>query len=154
MKAAHFHPKQLVRLNFRNQQEARSSEKLFSQNNKLLSIKSWGTKKTFNKLVMWTYSPELQTGRFYVYIYIYQIMKNQGPGPCNALLHTDNWEYVFGLSLTWNRREAHMIRFLRKAWKIWICSFWEKGNFILISEFKYWTNLKNISLYITFNGDG
>ena len=72
-----------------------------------------------------------------VYIHVYRITKNWGPGPYNSLHHADNRKYFSGLSLTRNRREAHMFYLAREVGKIWRCSCWEKGNFIMINEFKY-----------------
>ena len=43
-----------------------------------------------------------------VYIHVYQITKNWGPGLYKSLRHTDNRKYFSGLSLMQNRREAHM----------------------------------------------
>ena len=80
------------------------------------------------------YWPESQTGRFHVYIHVYQMIKNWKPGPINCLRHADNRKHFSGLSLTRNRREAHMARAMGKIWR---CSCWEKGNFISICEFKY-----------------
>ena len=39
-----------------------------------------------------------------MYIHVYQIMKNQGPGPYNSLHHTDNSKYFSDLSLNRNPR--------------------------------------------------
>ena len=71
-----------------------------------------------------------------VYIHVYRITKNWGPGPYNSLRHADNRRYFSGLSLTRNRREAHVL-LGEGSGKIWTCSCWEKGNFIMINEFKY-----------------
>ena len=71
-----------------------------------------------------------------VYIHVYQIVKNRGPGPYNLLRHADNRKYFSGLSLTRNRREAHMFYLAKEVGKIWRCSCWGKGNFIMINEFK------------------
>ena len=35
-----------------------------------------------------------------VYIHVYQIIKNRGPGPYNSLRHADNTKYFSGLILT------------------------------------------------------
>ena len=43
-----------------------------------------------------------------VYIQVYHIRKNRGPGPYNSLRHANNRRYFSGLSLTRNRREAHV----------------------------------------------
>ena len=51
-----------------------------------------------------------------VYIHVYQT-KNWGPGPYNSLRHADNRRYFSGLSLTRNRREAHMFYLVRKVGK-------------------------------------
>ena len=39
-----------------------------------------------------------------VYIHVYQIIKNRGPGPYNSLRHADNGKYFSGLSLTRSQR--------------------------------------------------
>ena len=52
-----------------------------------------------------------------------------------------------------NQREAHMFYLARKVKRIWICSCSEKGNFVMINEFKYhqtwkmWLSLLSLSLY-------
>ena len=43
------------------------------------------------------------------YIYVYQKIKNSGPGPYNFLQHADNRKSFFGLSLMQNQREAHVL---------------------------------------------
>ena len=63
-----------------------------------------------------------------VYIHVYHITKNQGPGPCNSLRHADNRKYFSGLSLTRNRGKAHMFYLAREVGKIWRLSRWEKGR--------------------------
>ena len=90
-----------------------------------------------------------------VYIDVYKIIKNWGPGPYNSLRHADNRKYFSGLSLTRNRREAHMFNFAREVGKFG-CFCWEKGNFIMINEFKHgqtwkvWPSPLSSSLYSTF----
>ena len=71
-----------------------------------------------------------------VYIHVYHI-KNWGPGPYNSLCHDNNRKHFSGLSLTQNRREAHMLYLASKVGKIWRWSWWEKGNLIMINKFKY-----------------
>ena len=44
-------------------------------------------------------------------------MKNRGPGLYNSLRHADNRKYFSGLSLTRNRREAHMFYLAREVGK-------------------------------------
>ena len=91
-----------------------------------------------------------------VYIHVYQITKNWGPGPYNSLRHADNRKYFLGLTLMWNRREAHMFYLARKVRRIWRCSCLEKGDFIMINEFKYcqtwtfWPCSLSLSLCSTF----
>ena len=46
------------------------------------------------------------SGRFCVYIHVYQITKNQGPGLYNSLGQMDNRKYFLGLYLTWKWKEA------------------------------------------------
>ena len=81
-----------------------------------------------------------------VYIHVYRIRKNWGPGPYNSLRHADN-------------RSAHVL-LDEGSGKIWTCSCWEKGNYIMINEFKYgqtWTirsSRLSLSLYSTFKGVG
>ena len=71
-----------------------------------------------------------------VYIHVYRITKNWGPGPSNSLRHADNRRYFSGLSLIRNRKQAHVL-FGEGSGKIWTCSCWEKGNFMMINEFQY-----------------
>ena len=59
--------------------------------------------------------------RYNLYILVYQIIKNRGPGPYNSLRHTDNRKYFLGLSLTWNRSEAHMFHLAREVGKTCRC---------------------------------
>ena len=57
----------------------------------------------------------------------------------------------------WNWREAHMFYLVKEVGKFWRCSCCEKGNFIMINEFKYgqtwkiWPFPLSVSLYSTFN---
>ena len=100
-----------------------------------------------------------------VYIHVYRITKNWGPGPYNSLRHADNGRYFSGLSLMQNGREVHMFYLARELGNFHMfllrtcgtCSCWEKGNFIMSNEFKYgqiwkiWPSLLSLSLYSTFN---
>ena len=52
-----------------------------------------------------------------VYIHVYQVAKNWGPGPYNSVLHADNRRYFSGLSLTQSRREVHMFYLAREVGK-------------------------------------
>ena len=52
-----------------------------------------------------------------VYIHAYRITKYWGPGLYNSLRHADNRRYFSGLSLTRNRREAHMFYLAREVGK-------------------------------------
>ena len=121
----------------------------------ILSIKSWRTKKKLRKPIILTRITDWKIPC--VYIHVYQIIKNRGPGPYNSLRHADNKIYFPGRSLTRNWRETHMIYMAREVGKIWRCSRWEKGNFIMINEFKYgqtwkiWPSPLSLSLYSTFN---
>ena len=69
-------------------------------------------------------------------------------------------ENIFWVSQMRNRREVHMFYLAKKVGKIWICSCWEKGNFIMINELEYgqtwkiWPSLLNLSLYSTFKESG
>ena len=97
-----------------------------------------------------------------VYIHVYQITKNWGPGRYNSLCHADNRRYFSGLSLMWNQREAHMFYLVREVGKVghvlaekWLIC-WEMINFTMINEFKYGQTWKilpsplNLSLYNPF----
>ena len=64
------------------------------------------------------------------FIHVYCITKNWGPGPYNSLCHADNSRYFS------TKGSTHVLLSERSG-KIWICSCWEKGNFIIINEFKY-----------------
>ena len=70
-------------------------------------------------------------------------------------VYIDSTRYFLGLSLMRNQREKHIILGERLG-KIWICSCWEKGNFIMINEFKYgqtwkiWPSPFSVSLYSSF----
>ena len=50
----------------------------------------------------------------------------------------------------------HMFYLVKEEGKIWTCSCWEKGDFIVINEFKYgqtrkiWPSPLRLSLYSTF----
>ena len=52
-----------------------------------------------------------------VFVNVYCITKNWEPGLYNLLRHADNRRYFSGLSLTPNRREAHMFYMAREAGK-------------------------------------
>ena len=56
-----------------------------------------------------------------VYIHVYQIVKNRGPG--NSLRHANNRKYFPGLPLTQNRKEVHMFYLVKEVEKNWRCSF-------------------------------
>ena len=71
-----------------------------------------------------------------VYIHVYRIIKDSGPVKFNSLCHADNRRYFSGLSLMRNRKEAHVL-LGEGSGKIWTCSCCEKGNFIMINEFKF-----------------
>ena len=91
-----------------------------------------------------------------VYIHVYQIIKNWGPGLYNSLCRADNRKYFSGLSLMQNHGEVHMFHLAREVGKIWRCSCWGKGNFIMINEIKYgqtwtiWPPPLTLSPYSTF----
>ena len=71
-----------------------------------------------------------------VYTHVYWITKNWVPGPYNSLPCADNRRYFLGLSPRQNQREPHVL-LGEGSGKIWTCSCWEKGNFIIITEFRY-----------------
>ena len=90
-----------------------------------------------------------------VYIHVYRITKNWGPGPYNSLRHADNRKYFSGLSLTRNRREALMFYLAREV-GIFGHALAEKKVILMINEFKYgqtwkiWPSPLSLSLYSTF----
>ena len=63
-----------------------------------------------------------------IYIHVYRITKNWGPGPYNALRHADNKRYFSGHSLTRNRREAHIFYLAREVEKF--------GHVLAVLSFK------------------
>ena len=81
--------------------------------------------------------------------------KNQGSGLYSSLSDADNRKYLSGLSLTQNGREMYFFYLVMET-KICRCSCWEKGNFILVSEFKdgqtwiIWPSSLSLSLHNTF----
>ena len=81
-----------------------------------------------------------------VYIHVYWITKNWGPGPYNSLHHADNRRYFLGLSLMQNQREAHMFYLAREVGK---SGHVLAGNFIMIDEFKYDQTWKISTQFIT-----
>ena len=91
-----------------------------------------------------------------VWIHVCQIIKNQIPGLYNSLHHADNRKYFSGLSLKQNQGELHMFYLAREVGKIRRRSCWEKGNFIMINEFRYSQSWKicpsplSLPLYSTF----
>ena len=129
----------------------------------ILSIKSWGTKKKLHKTVTQIYWPELKTARFHVYIHVYQIIKIEDL--VRIILYVPVIiENIFGVSLKPRMLESlntkpkgtSLTSLVREVGKIWRYFRWEKGNFILIYEFKYghtwniWPSPLSLSLYSTF----
>ena len=92
-----------------------------------------------------------------MYIHVYQVIKNRGPGPYNSLRHPDNRKYFSVLSLSREIEGKRTFYLAKEVGKIWRCSCWEKGNFIMINQFKYgqtwtiWHFPLSLSLYSTFN---
>ena len=92
----------------------------------------------------------------FVYIHVHQ-MKNWEPGLYNSLHHAENRKYFSGLSISSakSKGRAHVL-LGEESGKIWKCFCWEKGNFIMINEFKYgqtwktWPFPLSFSLYSTF----
>ena len=120
----------------------------------ILSIKSCRTKEKLNEPVTTRITYQKIPC---VYVHVYQITKNWAPGPYNSLYNADNKRYFSGLSLTRNWREAYVL-LSKGSGKIWTCSCWEKGNFMMINELKYgqtwkiWPSPLSLSLYSTFKG--
>ena len=52
-----------------------------------------------------------------VFIHVYCVTKNWGPGPYNSLHDADNRRYFWGLSLIKNWREVHMFYLAREVGK-------------------------------------
>ena len=63
---------------------------------------------------------------------------------------------VFGSLSNEKSKGSAYVLLAREVEKIWKCSCWEKGNFIIINEFKYgqtwknWPSPLSLSLYGTF----
>ena len=93
-----------------------------------------------------------------VYIHVYRITKNWGPGPYNSLRHADNKIFFGSLSNAKSKGGAHVL-LGEGSGEIWTCYCWKKGNFITINEFKYgqtwniWSSPLSLSLYNPFNGN-
>ena len=106
---------------------------------------------------MQIYWPELRAGRFRVYILLSIIYKKIEDLVRIIFYVTMAVENIFRVSLlTRNRREAHMFYLARKVGNILRCCCWEKGNFIMIIDFKCGQTWKirpsppSLSLYSTF----
>ena len=54
----------------------------------------------------------------YVYIPVYEIIKNWGPGPYNSLHYADNRKYFSVFSLTQNWRDAHIFYLAKEKGKL------------------------------------
>ena len=79
-------------------------------------MKSWRTKKKLNKPVNISIPTRITDQKIpCVYIDVYWIIKNWGPGPYRC--YADNRRCFLGLSLTWNRGEAHMFYLTREVGK-------------------------------------
>ena len=89
-----------------------------------------------------------------VHIHVYRITKNWGLGPYNSLRHADN-RYFSALSNAKSKGSARVL-LGEGSGKIWTCFCWEKGNFIMITEFKYgqtwniWPSPLSLSLHKPF----
>ena len=70
----------------------------------------------------------------------------------NVMLIVKN---IFRVSLL-HEIERKGLCFTSVVGKVWRCSYWEKGNFVMISDFKYgqtwkiWPSPLSLSLYSTF----
>ena len=85
-----------------------------------------------------------------VYIHVYRITKNWGPGPYNSLRHADNKIFFGSLSNAKSKGSAHVL-LGEGSGKIWTCSCWEKSNFIMINEFKYGQTWKFGHLHLVYH---
>ena len=94
-----------------------------------------------------------------VYIHVYRITKNWGPGPYSSLRHGDNKIFFGSLSNAKSKGSGHVL-LGEGSGKICTCSCWEKDYFIMINEFKYgqtwniWPSLLSLSIYSTFKMQG
>ena len=70
-----------------------------------------------------------------VYIHVYQITKNWGPGRYNSLRHADN-EIFFGSLFNVKLKGCAHVLLGKESGKIWTCSCWGKAKF-MINDFKY-----------------
>ena len=121
----------------------------------ILSIKSWRTKKKLHKHVPYNtdqnYRQEDSTCIYSCLLNKKCSLKSRGPGLYNSLRHADNRKYFSGLFPTRNSMGAHMFYLARKVGRIWRCSCWEKGNFIMINEFKYRQTWKLNHLHLVYH---
>ena len=114
----------------------------------IISLRSWP--ECWHKYADQNYRPEDS-----VCIYLRLSKNKKLRAWYNFLPHADNRRYFPGLSLTRNRREAHVL-FGEESGKSWTCSWREKGNFIMINELKYgqtwkiWPSPLSFSLYNPF----
>ena len=143
---------------------------LLEANKKHVSLKSYSLKIRIdsviqilcnNKKVKWPCNINILTGItdqkiLCVHSCLSNDIKTWGPGLYNPLCHTHDKKYFSGFSLTRNQREVCTIHLAKEVGEIWRCSCWEKGNFILIYEFKYdqtwkfWPSPLSLSIYDTF----
>ena len=143
---------------------------LLEANKKHVSLKSYSLKIRIdsviqilwnNKKVKWPCNINILTGItdqkiLCVYSCLSNDIKTWGPGLYNPLCHTHDKKYFSDFSLTRNQREVCTIHLAKEVGEIWRCSCWEKGNFILIYEFKYdqtwkfWPSPLSLSIYNTF----
>ena len=122
----------------------------------ILSIKSWRRKKKLHKPIIKIYWPELQARRFYVCIFMsIKLLKIED------LVRTILYimliiEKNFQVSLYCEIKGKGTCFTCWGKWENWTFSCWEKGNFIMINEFKYGQTWKicpsplSLSLYSTF----
>ena len=91
----------------------------------------------------------------YVYIHVYQIIKNWGPGLYNFLHPNDNTKMFFQISLMRNWTEVHALLGEGRGKNLGIFLL-RKGTFTMINEYRYgqtwkiWPSPLSLPLYSAF----
>ena len=102
-------------------------------------------------------------GRGIPCVYVYRVAGDWGigPGPYGSLRRADNGGYFSGLSVARGQGGGGACFAWRGKWEgVWTCSCWEKGNFLMINEFKYgqawniWPSPLGLLLYNPFKSFG
>ena len=101
-------------------------------------------------------------GRGIPCVYVYRVAGDWGigPGPYGSLRRADNGGYFSGLSVARGQGGGACFAWRGKWEGVWTCSCWEKGNFLMINEFKYgqawniWPSPLGLLLYNPFKSFG